>query len=94
MNRWSKNGVLDRVFEHLQRERILCIKLEVSSIDSIVVKVHPDPGTEGLIGGKERIAAAALKNGRSRSVRIQGLGGRQQRGLGRRSIDPWQITAR
>ena len=29
MNRWSKNGVLDRVFEHLQRERILRIKLEV-----------------------------------------------------------------
>ena len=42
MNRWSKNGVLDRVFEHLQREQILRIKLEVLSIDSTVVKVHPD----------------------------------------------------
>ena len=48
MNRWSKNGVLDRVFEHLQREQILCIKLEVLSIDSTVVKVHPD-GTGALI---------------------------------------------
>ena len=47
MNRWSKNGVLDRVFEHLQRERILRIKLEVLSIDSTVVKVHPD-GTGAL----------------------------------------------
>ena len=47
MNRWSKNGVLDRVFEHLQREQILCIKLEVLSIDSTVVKVHPD-GTGAL----------------------------------------------
>ena len=45
MNRWSKNGVLDRVFEHLQREQILRIKLEVLSIDGTVVKVHPDgPG--------------------------------------------------
>ena len=25
MNRWSKNGVLDRVFEHLQREQIVRI---------------------------------------------------------------------
>ena len=28
MNRWSKSGVLDRVFEHLQREQIVHIKLE------------------------------------------------------------------
>ena len=47
-NRWSKNEVLDRVFEHLQQERILRIKLEVLSIDSTVVKVHPD-GTGALI---------------------------------------------
>ena len=42
MNRWSKNGVLDRGFEHLQREQILRIELDVLSIDSTVVKVHPD----------------------------------------------------
>ena len=42
MNRWSKNGVLDRVFEHLQREQIMHIKLEAVSIDSTLVKVHPD----------------------------------------------------
>ena len=47
-NRWSKNGVLDRVFEHLQQERILRIKLDVLSIDSTVVKVHPD-GTGALV---------------------------------------------
>ncbi len=28
MNRWSKNGVLDRVFEHLQRQQIVRIKIE------------------------------------------------------------------
>ena len=47
MNRWSKNGVLDRVFEYLQRERIVRIKLEAVSMDSTIVKVHPD-GTGAL----------------------------------------------
>ncbi len=42
MNRWSKNGVLDRVFEHLQREQIVRITLEAVSLDSTIVKVHPD----------------------------------------------------
>ena len=41
MNRWSKNGVLDRVFEYLQREPIVRIKLEAVSMDSTMVKVHP-----------------------------------------------------
>ncbi len=47
MNRWSRNGVLDRVFEQLQRERIMRIKLEAVSLDSAIVKVHPD-GTGAL----------------------------------------------
>ena len=47
MNRWSKSGVLDRVFEHLQREQIVRIKLEAVSLDSTSVKVHPD-GTGAL----------------------------------------------
>ena len=47
MNRWAKNGVLDRVFEHLQREQIVRVKLEAVSMDSTIVKVHPD-GTGGF----------------------------------------------
>ena len=47
MNRWSKNGVLDRVFEYLQREQIVRVKLEAVSMDSTIVKVHPD-GTGAL----------------------------------------------
>ena len=42
MNRWSKNGVLDRVFEHLQREQIVRIKIEAVALDGTIVKVHPD----------------------------------------------------
>ena len=47
MNRWSKNGVLDRVFEQLQQARIVRIKIEAVSLDSTIVKVHPD-GTGAL----------------------------------------------
>ncbi len=47
MNRWSKNGVLDQVFELLQREQIVRIKIEAVKLDSTTVKVHPD-GTGAL----------------------------------------------
>ena len=47
MNRWVKSGVLDRVFEELQRAQLLTIKLEAVSLDSTIVKVHPD-GTGAL----------------------------------------------
>ena len=54
MNRWSKNGVLDRVFEQLQREQIVRIKLEALSLDSTIVKVHPD-GTGAKKNGPQSI---------------------------------------
>jgi len=47
MNRWSKNGVLDQVFERLQKEQIIRIKIEAVKMDSTIVKVHPD-GTGAL----------------------------------------------
>ena len=47
MNRWAKSGVLDRVFAELQRQEIIRVKVEVVSLDSTVVKVHPD-GTGAL----------------------------------------------
>ena len=47
MNRWSKSGVLDRVFECLQRQQIIRIKIEAVSLDSTIIKVHPD-GTGAL----------------------------------------------
>ena len=42
MNRWSKAGVLDSVFERLQREQIVRIQIEAVKLDSTTVKVHPD----------------------------------------------------
>ena len=47
MNRWSKKGVLDRVFEKLQRSQMVRIKIEAVSLDSTSVRVHPD-GTGAL----------------------------------------------
>src|SRR5512144_363412 len=47
MNRWSKSGVLDRVFAQMQQEQIVRIKIEAVSLDSTIVKVHPD-GTGAL----------------------------------------------
>ena len=47
MNRWSKNGVLDREFQELQHAQIVRIKIEAVGLDSTIVKVHPD-GTGAL----------------------------------------------
>jgi len=47
MMRWAKSGVLDRVFEALQQQQIVRIKIEAVSLDSTIIKVHPD-GTGAL----------------------------------------------
>jgi hypothetical protein len=47
MNRWAKTGVLDRLFEELQHQQLIRVKIEAVSLDSTIVKVHPD-GTGAL----------------------------------------------
>ncbi len=47
MNRWEKSGVLQKVFEQLQQQQIIRIKIEAVSMDSTSIKVHPD-GTGAL----------------------------------------------
>ena len=42
MSRWSKAGVLDRVFEEMQKAQIVRIKIEAVSLDPTSIKVHPD----------------------------------------------------
>ena len=54
MNRWSKKGVLDRVFEQLQRDQIVRIGVEALGLDSTGVKVHPD-GTGARKNGPQSI---------------------------------------
>lgn len=47
MNRWAKQGVLDRVFAELQRCQIIQVRVEAVSLDSTIIPVHPD-GTGAL----------------------------------------------
>jgi transposase len=47
MRGWAKSGVLARVFEALQQEQIIRLKIESACLDSTSVKVHPD-GTGAL----------------------------------------------
>jgi transposase len=67
MNRWSKSGVLDRVFERLQRLQIIRIKIEAVSLDSTSVKVHPD-GTGALKKTARKPSANPVAGGPPRSI--------------------------
>jgi len=67
MNRWSKNGVLDQVFEQLQREQVVRIRIEAVSLDSTIVKVHPD-GTGALKKTDPRPSASREADGPPRFI--------------------------
>ena len=62
MNRWSKAGVLDRVFEQLQQSQVVRIKIEAVSLDSTSIKVHPD-GTGALKKTVRRPSASPEADG-------------------------------
>ena len=65
MSRWAKAGVLDAVFECLQRQRLMHVRIEALSLDSTIIKVHPD-GTgapkKTAPRPSERAAAAGAPN--------------------------------
>ena len=67
MNRWSKNGVLDSIFEQLQRAQIVRIKIEAVKMDSTIVKVHPD-GTGALKKTARRPSANHAADGPPRFI--------------------------
>jgi transposase len=67
MNRWAKNSVLDRVFEKLQTEQIVRIKMEAFSLDSTSIKVHPD-GTGALKKTDHRPSANLAVDGTPRFI--------------------------
>jgi transposase len=67
MNRWSKNGVLDRVFEQLQREQVVRIQIEAVKLDSTIVKVHPD-GTGALKKTGPKLSANRVADGPPRFI--------------------------
>ena len=67
MNRWSKAGVLDRVFEELQRSQVVRIRIEAVSLDSTSIKVHPD-GTGALKKTAPRPSASPEVGGTPRFI--------------------------
>jgi transposase len=62
MSRWAKAGVLAAVFTHLQQQRLMQVRIEAVSLDSTIMKVHPD-GTGAL-----------KKTARKASARVVGAG--------------------
>ena len=67
MNRWANSGVLDRIFEKLQTEQIVRIKIEAFSLDSTSIKVHPD-GTGALKKTDPRLSANHVAVGTPRFI--------------------------
>jgi len=67
MNRWSKKGVLARVFEQLQRDQMVRIKVEAFGLDSTSVKVHPD-GTGALKKTARNPSASPAADGTPRFI--------------------------
>jgi len=67
MNRWSKAGVLDRVFERLQQSQVVRIKIEAVSLDSTSIKVHPD-GTGALKKTARKRSANPAADGTPRFI--------------------------
>ena len=62
MNRWAKAGMLDRLFEMLQEEQLIRIKIEAVSLDSTIVKVHSD-GTGALKKTVRRPSTSVAEDG-------------------------------
>jgi transposase len=67
MNRWSKSGAMDRVFEKLQLEQIVRIRIEAFSLDSTSGKVHPD-GTGALKKTDPSRSASLAEDGLPRFI--------------------------
>jgi len=67
MRRWTKAGILDKMFEELQREQVVRIKIEAVSLDSTSIKVHPD-GTGALKKTDRRPSASLEADGTPRFI--------------------------
>lgn len=75
MNRWSKAGVLDRVFERLQQAQVVRVKIEAVSLDSTSIKVHPD-GTGALKKTARKQSANPVGDGTPRFIWLPRMLGR------------------
>jgi transposase len=67
VNRWTKSGVMDRLFEELQQSQVVRIKIEAVSLDSTSIKVHPD-GTGALKKAARKPSASPAADGTPRFI--------------------------
>jgi transposase len=74
MRGWAKSGVLARVFEALQQEQIIRLKVESASLDSTSVKVHPD-GTGALKKTGRKALADPEEDSRPRFIWLPQMSG-------------------
>jgi transposase len=54
-NRWSKSGVIERLFAALQNQGIIEIRTEIVHLDSTSIKVHPDGTGARKVSGEQAI---------------------------------------
>ena len=74
VSRWCKSGVMDRLFTRLQQERLLEVKVRLVSLDSTVVKVHPD-GTGALKKRAHNRSASQGAAGQARCIWLPRMNG-------------------
>jgi transposase len=75
MRGWAKRGVLARAFEAMQALQIVRIKVEVCSLDSTSIKVHPD-GTGALKKTARRPSDALVEDSPPRFIWWPQMSGR------------------
>ena len=56
---WCENGVIQRIFNALQKEKIIAIKVEVLALDSTSCELHPEAhgalkNTDNNVSGNQR----------------------------------------
>lgn len=83
MRDWAKKGVLARVFEALQQEQIITIKVEAASLDSTSIKVHPD-GTGALKKTARRPLGDPGEDSRPRFIWLPQMSGQHYVSVSRR----------
>lgn len=67
LRRWAAAGVLDRVFQALQEQSLIRIRVECVGLDSTSVKVHPD-GTGALKKTAHKPSASRAADGTPRFI--------------------------
>ncbi|OQA82753.1 MAG: hypothetical protein BWY31_03101 [Lentisphaerae bacterium ADurb.Bin242] len=87
MNRWSKNGVLQRLFEGLQQENLICIRMEAVCMDSTTAKVRSN-GSGAFKKAGSKVSAVHEEDSRQKFIWLPHLTVRLSRFCSRRKTLP------